>query len=155
MSLLHFATGTQIFTARVAKRAKVMSSQSCVTSTSGGGATPKVYYLPPPRARSQHLPPDNTSLPPGQYFPPPWTMPPSPMDNTSLPHQTMRRRAVRILLECILVDIASMSSDMGCFCYQCSHVTTEKKRNRCRQVWMDPTLYPLMSSNEFPVITQS
>ena len=53
--------------------------------------------LPTPGTRSQHLPslwttppsPSRQHLPPpGQHLPPPWTM---------------RRRAVRILLECILV----------------------------------------------------
>ena len=62
---------------------------------------------PPPKTRSQHLPPSlppppgsghNTSLP---------SPPPGPGHNNSLPPPpppgTMRRRAVRILLECILV----------------------------------------------------
>ena len=61
--------------------------------------------LPPGQdQRSQHLPLplDNTSLPP------PWTTPPSPParvkgHNTPSPTGTMHRRAVRIILECILV----------------------------------------------------
>ena len=99
----------------------------------GGGrwATPKVYHLPP-RTRSQHLPPPppdqvTTPLsPPGDQVTtppslPPWdqvttppppppprdqiTTPPPPRDQVTTPPPpgTMRRRAVRILLECILV----------------------------------------------------
>ena len=110
------------------RRAKVIISQACVTSTLGGGGGGQ------PGTRSQHLPPwttppylpppplctappspspplDNTSLPPsGQHLPlwttpPPWTTPPSPPLWTTPPPlpRIMRRRAVRILLECILV----------------------------------------------------
>ena len=76
-------------TERVAKRAKVMFSHVCVTSTPGGGwATPKVYHLPP-GTRSQHLPsPDQAR---SQHLPPPWDQvttppsPPGPGHNTSLP----------------------------------------------------------------------
>ena len=103
-NLNNFATFSPIFTARVAKRAKVMFSQACVTSTLGGGG-----------GRGAQHQWSTTSLPP--------SLPPGPGHNTSLPPHTrtrsqhlplpppgtMRRRAVRILLECILVSICCRS----------------------------------------------
>ena len=84
----------RFITARVAKQAKVMFSQACVTHSvqhggGGGGrcATTKVY----------HPPGHNTSLPPD-------TTPPSLLDTAPAPPGTMHRQAVRILLECILVN---------------------------------------------------
>ena len=83
-----------IVTARLTKRAKVMFLQVFVilSPTRGGGVTPNASWdrshghrggecTTPPRTRSQHLPLDNTSLPPGQHLPPP----PGPGHNTSLP----------------------------------------------------------------------
>ena len=61
-----------IFTARVAKRAKVMFSQVCVTSTPEGGG-------------GQHLPPPDNTSPLGQHLPAP--PPPGPGHNTSPPPQ--------------------------------------------------------------------
>ena len=86
-------------TAHVVKRAKVMFSQAFVCPTRGWGrrwTAPKVNHLPPGHGqRSQHLPPPrvkghNTSPHPG-------------LKVTTPPPGTMHRRAVRILLECILV----------------------------------------------------
>ena len=62
------------------------------------GPGQNIYPPPPPETRSEHLPPPIYPPPP----PPPETrsehLPPPP-----LPTETTRRRAVRILLECILV----------------------------------------------------
>ena len=83
----------------------------------------KVTTLTPPQTTHKpldntSLPLDNTSLPPGQHLPPPGqhlpplclgskvTTPPPPVygqRSQHLPSGTMRRRAVLILLECILV----------------------------------------------------
>ena len=119
-------------TARVAKRAKVMFSQVFVIlSPNGGGggrwATLMVNHLPPPGWDQVTTPPSllpprmrpgyNTSPPPPGWDQvttpsPPGsdqiTTPPPPLqDKTRLQHLpppgTMHRRAVRILLECILV----------------------------------------------------
>ena len=64
IQFLRFSNYDIIITARVAKRAKVMFSQACVTHSvqQGGGrwATPKVITPsppPPPGTRWQHLPP--------------------------------------------------------------------------------------------------
>ena len=62
------------------------------TSTPSPPGPGQNIYPPPPRTRSEHLPPP---LPPGtmsEHLPP--------------PPETTRRRAVRILLECILVWIS-------------------------------------------------
>ena len=138
-----------LITARVAKRAKVMFLQACVTHSvqlqGGGGGRwhtkcnmgPGQNVYPPPGTRSECLPPP--PLGPGQnvYPPPPGTRseclsppppgpgqnvypppPPPPWDQVRMstpsppgtrseclppPPKTTRRRAVRILLECILV----------------------------------------------------
>ena len=88
-------------TARVAKRAKVMFLQACVTHSvqwggGGGNETPKVceQHLPPPRTRSQHLPPpqDQVTTPPSppgtrsQHLPPP-----SPWDQVTIPPPPLTR----------------------------------------------------------------
>ena len=98
-----------IFTARVAKRAKAMFSQACVTHSiqPGGGVgntkglppppqvntLPPGQHLPPPRTRSQHLPPP----PPDKHLPPPpgtrsqhlpspgQHLPPPPWDQVTTP----------------------------------------------------------------------
>ena len=139
-----------MFTARLAKRAKVMFSQAFVCPSPGGEggvATPNAsgQHLPPPPSpghghgtwsqQPRSLPPPRTwtwdlvttppSLPPrhghGTWSQHPPSLPPDmdmgPGHNTPLPpnghgtwsqhhpppHRTMRRWAVRILLECILV----------------------------------------------------
>ena len=110
-----------VFTARVAKRAKVMFLQVFVIlSPNGGGgrwATLMFNHLPPPQdeTRSEHLPPP-PRMGPGLniYAPPPQDgtrsehLPHPPKNGTRSEHlppptRTMHRRAVRILLECILV----------------------------------------------------
>ena len=78
------------FTARVAKRAKVMFSQACVTHSvqlQGGGVTPGPGHntcpLPPDQVRLQHPP---SPLPPHQVrlqHPP---IPPPPQDQVRLQH---------------------------------------------------------------------
>ena len=47
---------------------------------------------------------DNTSVPPGKHLTPPWMVP--------LPLLTVEERAVRILLECILVEMTIASRDV-------------------------------------------
>ena len=78
--------GYGIFTARVAKRAKVMFSQVCVTRSvqlqGGGGGV---------------CPPTKADPLPAKGDPPPAKADPPPAGNT------VNGRAVRILLECILV----------------------------------------------------
>ena len=92
-------SGTDIFTAHVAKQAKVMFLQACVTSSPGGGkwATPKVTTPPPlDQITTPSSPEDQVPTPPH----PPGSVhktPPSPLDqvttlyppgpdhNTSLP----------------------------------------------------------------------
>ena len=106
-----------IFTARVAKRAKVMFSQACVTHSvqlRGGGRW---------ATRSQHLPPlgpgHNTSLPPrtrSQHLPPPRTRSqhlPPPRDYAQ----------VRILLECILLvlDLSRFEFSQNTQSCRCCH----------------------------------
>ena len=88
-----------------------------VLSWGGGGREEWTTTSPPP--------PNNTSALDNSSLPPPWTTLPPPLDNTSLlppwttlpspwpgskvttpppsPPGNMRRQAVRILLECILV----------------------------------------------------
>ena len=121
------------------KQAKVMFSQASVCPTQGGRwATrdqvttppspppePGHNTSPPPVTRSQHLPPsprDHIATHPPQdqvTTPPP---PPGTGHNTS-PPGTMRRRAVRIVLECILV----------CFVFVPDH------HIRFRIEWVTPT----------------
>ena len=83
-----------VITSRVAKRAKVMFSQACVTSTlgegEGGGQHQRSQHLPLPPGpyHNTSLPPGpghNTSLPPTRSQHPP---PPRPGHNTSLPSRT-------------------------------------------------------------------
>ena len=100
-------------------------------SNSGGGevGNTKGHNTPPPRTRSQHLPPPpplgpghNTSgqhLPPpyGQHLPPPlWTTPPSPLSgqHLPLPPGTMRRRAVCIYWNAFLLVEVFRFSATGC-----------------------------------------
>ena len=115
-----------VITARVAKRAKVMFSQACVTSTQEGWAIPKVYHLPPSSWTTPPSPPpprsDQVTTPPplarvkghntSSLPPPPPTLARVKGHNTSLPPPgTMRRSAVRILLECILVCYMYLNRD--------------------------------------------
>ena len=139
-----------IFTARVAKRAKVMFSQASVCPTRGEERTTP-YLLS--RVKGHNVPLDNTSSP-GQHLPlcrvkghktspldntslPPSRVKghntyPSPLDNTFLPWttpappplfrvkgrntfpRTMCRRAVCILLECILVPLGVSKGHHRC-----------------------------------------
>ena len=96
---------SDIFTTRVAKRAKVMFSQVFVIlSLNGGGNTngqpppppgpgQNIYPFPPPRTRSEHLTPPGTR---SEHLPPPRTrsehLPPPPQDQvrTSTPHPRTR-----------------------------------------------------------------
>ena len=96
----------------------------------------------PPDNTSLPHPPDNTSLPPGQHLPPspgqgqrsqhlpsPWTTPPSP--------RTMRRRAVRILLECVLIiNIRIKNCHTGLFNtkIQCNFKLLLKRNSHMQQL---------------------
>ena len=113
LNIISCNTCVAIITARIAKRAKVMFSQACVTHSvqwgEGGRCcnTKGLWTTPPsPRPGGQHLPPRTQHLlpqdttPPSPLSPPPrarwttpppwtrWTTPPPPpdqVDNTSLP----------------------------------------------------------------------
>ena len=73
------ATLLYLITARVAKRAKVIISQACVTSTPGGGGEGGVDQGP---GHNTPLPPPDMVTTPPSLHPPP---PPGPGHNTSLP----------------------------------------------------------------------
>ena len=116
-----------IFTARVAKRAKDVITGICHSVIFGGGEGGVVTWdmvttpapLPPPGTWSQHPPPlphlghgHNTpaALPPPHLGHGHNTRRPPPHlghghNTRPLPPGTMRRRAVRILLQCILVEL--------------------------------------------------
>ena len=71
------------------------------TSTPSPPPGTRSQHLPPPPSGQQHLPPtplDNSTYPP----PPLWTTAPTP------PPLTVNGRAIRILLECILVTIVCL-----------------------------------------------
>ena len=127
------ARNANIITARVAKREKVMSSQAFVCPCQGGRTTPMHHGIDHmvggevgvdntslPTWTTPLSPLDNTSPFSGHNTLPPRTTPPSPppaqvttplpLANTSPPGQvttpppsTMRKRTVRVLLECFLV----------------------------------------------------
>ena len=132
-----------IFTARVAKRAKVMFSQAFVCPSPEGGEEVTMgldHHHPPPTwdlVTTPHPPPGNWSPPPcpppqpGTWSPPPappgTRSPPLPPPHLELAHHhhpppppgtwsppppphPVKRRAVRILLECILVTFCMFRS---------------------------------------------
>ena len=76
-----------------------------------GGCLPHCMlgYPPPPRTRGRHPPQDQRQIPPrtrGRHSPPPKSRPPRsrPPPPQCMLGDTGKKRAVRILLECILVQ---------------------------------------------------
>ena len=93
---VHILVKCILVTARVVKQAKVMFSQSSVCLMRGRWTVPKVNHPPSGRVKGHNSSP-LTRVKGHNTSPWPWSRVITP------PSGTMHRRAVRILLECILV----------------------------------------------------